>query len=52
MLGVAAQGRTFTLAKSLNITTVGADARGHGRPGPFTNEKGVMAAFEVTCRYI
>ena len=47
MLGIAAQGRTFTL-KNESDFGVGAETRGHGKPGPMIGEKGVLSLFEVT----
>jgi len=50
LLGVAAQGRTFTL-KNASSSGVGADARGHGTPGPYIGEKGILSLYEI-CEFV
>nr|XP_035935462.1 chitotriosidase-1 isoform X1 [Halichoerus grypus] len=46
ILGMPTYGRSFTLA-SPSDTGVGAPATGPGTPGPFTNQGGLLAYYEV-----
>ncbi|XP_028923995.1 chitinase-3-like protein 1 [Ornithorhynchus anatinus] len=49
LMGIPTFGRTFTLASS--DSGVGAQASGPGFPGPFTNDKGKLAYYEI-CTFL
>ncbi|XP_043235653.1 probable chitinase 10 [Amphibalanus amphitrite] len=49
VLGVPTYGRSFTLATTTN-TGVNAPTRGGGIPGPYTNEEGILAYYEICQR--
>ncbi|KAF0304743.1 Chitotriosidase-1 [Amphibalanus amphitrite] len=51
VLGVPTYGRSFTLATTTN-TGVNAPTRGGGAPGPFTNEEGILAYYEICQRLL
>ncbi|KAJ6659926.1 hypothetical protein lerEdw1_018382 [Lerista edwardsae] len=45
IMGIPTHGRTFTLSSSQSF--VGAPASGGGSPGPYTNESGILAYYEI-----
>nr|KAG5709677.1 hypothetical protein BaRGS_027702 [Batillaria attramentaria] len=46
VIGVALYGRTFTLSNP-SQNSLGAPARGDGRPGHYTNEAGLLSYYEI-----